>query len=136
MEGKSLAMACFGDRGHESGADVAEIIAVDFGGGKPEILSSSSSPAESLFAPLGPFMVGDGDIRWHDPAKGVVVVRSILEKVRGGATVTPPDFGFTGFGYDDEEKLTEGVRCDLEDLEQILVAAHKAHTRFHLAFDV
>jgi hypothetical protein len=140
MEGKSLAMACFADSGSEGGGDTgtnADIIAVDFGGGKPQIPSSpASSPAESLFAPLGPFIVGDGGVRWHDPAKEVVAVRSILGKLRRGAIAAPPDFDFPGFGYDDEEELTEGVRCDLEELEQILLAAQKAHTRFHLAFDV
>jgi hypothetical protein len=105
MEGKSLAMACFGDFGAEGGE-------------------------------LGQFIVGDAGIRWHNPAKGVAAVRSILAKLRGGATVAPPDFGFPGFGYDNEEELTEGAQSDLEELEQILVAAQKAHTRFHLAFDV
>jgi hypothetical protein len=39
MEGKSLAMAYFGDSGSEGGGDTgtnADIIAVDFGGGKPQ----------------------------------------------------------------------------------------------------
>jgi hypothetical protein len=138
MEGKSLAMAYCGDPGEGVAGDLdasADIIAIDFGGTKPKTSPPSKpSPTEPLFAPLDPFMAGDGGIRWHDAAKGLTAVRSILKKLRDGATVAvAPDFEFGG---DDGEELTEGVRYDLEELEQILVAAQKARTRFCLSFDV
>ena len=130
MIGKSLATAFLGDPG-----EPAEIIAIDFGGGKAETPPPSvSSPSESLFARLTPFVAKDGGVRWHDAAKGLAAVRTILEKLRAGATVAvAPDFEL---GDDDNEELTEEVRYELEELEQILVAAHKAQTRFCLVFDV
>jgi hypothetical protein len=138
MEGKSLAMAYCGDPGERVAGDLdtsADIIAIDFGGTKPKTPSPSKpSPTESLFAPLDPFLAGDGGVRWHDATKGLTTVRSILKKLRDGAIVAvAPDFEFGG---DDDEELTEGVRYDLEELEQILVGAQKARTRFCLIFDV
>lgn len=138
IEGKSLGMAYCGDPGERVAGNPdtsADIITIDFGGAKPKTPSSSKpSPTESLFAPLDPFMAGDGGVRWHDATKGLAAVRSILKKLRDGATVAlAPDFEFGG---DDDEELTEGVRYDLEELEEILIAAQKARTRFCLAFDV
>jgi hypothetical protein len=136
MEGKSLAMAYCGSPRNEDGGGGTEasgdIIAIDFGGAK----SKPPSPAttESLFAPLDSFIEGDSDIEWQDPASGLVAVQSILARLRASATVNvTPDFEFGG---DDTEELTEGVRFDLEELEEILCAAQRARTRFYLAFDV
>src|SRR4051812_28374573 len=136
MEGKSLAMAYCGDPGVEEIASATDgggdIIAIDFGGSKAQ--PSSPRASEPLFRPLDPFIAGDGGIEWKDPASGLAAVRSILTKLRAGAKLTvAPDFEF---GRDDEEDLTEGVRYDLEELEQVLDAARKADTRFYLAFDV
>ncbi len=104
----------------------------DFGGLKPQAPSLPTS--ESLFNSLNPFIAGGGGIEWHDPASGLAVVRSILARLRAGATVSvAPDFEFGG---EDEEELTEGVRFDLEELVRILDAAQRACTRFCLTFDL
>lgn len=137
MGGKSLAMALCGEDsgGNETGTETcADIIAIDFGGGGSKALSPAvPAPDESLFAPLDPFVAGNQGVQWHAAASGLTAVRDILKKLRGGAIVAvAPDFGFGG---DDDDELTEGVRYDLETLEQILVAAQKASVRFHLAFD-
>jgi len=135
MEGKSLAMAYCGRRNEDDGGGTEEngdIIAIDFGGAK----SKPPSPAttESLFTPLDPFIEGDSDIGWQDPANGLLAVQTILARLRAGATVNvTPDFEFGG---EDAEELTEGVRFDLEELEEILCAAQRTRTRFYLAFDV
>jgi len=136
MEGKSLAMAYCGDPGSRDSAGAidggGDVIAVDFGGSKAQRPATPAS--ESLFAPLDAFIVEDRDTEWHDASKGLAAVRTILTKLREGATVTlAPDFEFGG---DDDDELTEGVRYDLEELEQILDAAQKARSRFYLAFDV
>jgi hypothetical protein len=140
MEGKSLAMAYMSHAVETDGEDpeaTAQIIAVDFGSGKPATPPAAPAPAESLFGPLDPFVAGDRGVPWHDPAKGLVAVRSILKKLSAGATVElSPEIGFFEVGGEDGEELTEAVRCDLEELEQILVAAGKAGARFHLAFDL
>jgi|GEM_PF-3967475 hypothetical protein len=137
IDGKSLAEAYCGESraGVAEGADVpADIIAIDFGGGKSQAPSpSGSAPAESLFAPLDPFIAGDPGAEWHDAAIGLAAVRSVLKKLRDGATVSiAPDFEFGG----DEVELSEAVRYELEELEQTLIAAEKAGSRFHLAFDL
>src|SRR5436190_9205740 len=83
MEGKSLAMAFCGDpedRADGGGSASADIITIDFGGTKSQSAASAPSPTESLFAPLAPFMAGDGGTQWQDAAKGLVAVRSILRK--------------------------------------------------------
>ena len=139
MEGKSLAMAYCGDPGGRDSAGAADgggdVIAVDFGGSKPQAPQASTPPAsESLLAPLDAFIADNQGIEWHDASEGLVAVRTILTRLREGATVTlAPDFEFGG---DDDEELTEGVRYDLEELEQILDAAQRADSRFYLAFDV
>ncbi len=138
MEGKSLAMAYCGDSGGGGAGDSSandNVIAIDFGGPQPPTPpASASSQAESLFAPLDLFIAGDRGAQWHDASEGLTAVRSILGKLRDGATVAvTPDFEFGG---DDEEELTEGVQYDLEQLEKILTAAQKARIRFYLAFDV
>lgn len=138
MEGKSLAMACFSELGAETpdeNSETADIITIDFGGGKPPPKPPSApSPLEPLFAPLTRFIAGNAGIKWHDPKDGLAAVRSILKKLRDGATVAvASDFPF---GFDDDEKLTDGVQYDLEQLEQILIPAQKAQTRFCLALDV
>jgi hypothetical protein len=136
-EGKSLAMAYCGDPDEEASGDgsaSADIITINFGGTKSQPPPSAPAPTESLFAPLAPFMAGDGGGQWHDAAKGLVAVRAILRKLSDGATVAvAPDFEFGG---EDEGELTEGVRFDLEELEKILIAAQKARSGFYLAFDV
>jgi len=89
--------------------------------------------SQSLLGPLTPFMAGDRGRGWHDARKGLVVVRAILAKLNDGATVTlDPDFPF---GSEDDEELTDGVRGDLEDLEQILSAGSDAGVRFCLTID-
>jgi hypothetical protein len=134
MEGKSLAMGYCSDAagGGEADAEAgADIIAIDFKTGKTKTPSPSAD--ESFFAPLDPFVAGDRGVQWHDAGKGLSAVREILTKLRNGATIpVTPDFEFC----DDEEELTEGVRFDLETLEQILAAAEKASVRFCLSFDV
>jgi len=141
MEGKSLAMAYCNDLGGEPIDDSsapADIISIDFEGGKTET-SPSSAPTsgESLLGPLGPFVAGGGDgtkVCWHDASTGLAAVRGILGKLRDGATVTVvPEFEF---GFEGSDELTAGVQYDLEQLGQILTAAEKAHIRFRLAFDV
>lgn len=135
MEGKSLAMGYCSDAAGGEGTDAnADIIAIDFKTGKTKTPPPSASPAaEPFFAPLDPFIAGDRGVEWHDPGKGLAAVRDILTKLRNGATIpVTPDFEFC----DDEEELTEGVRFDLETLEQILAAAQKARVKFCLSFDV
>jgi hypothetical protein len=135
MEGKSLAMAYCGDPGREPAGDTdtdGDVIAVDFGGS----IGQGPAPAasESLFASLDAFIAGGRGGEWHDASNGLVAVRTILTRLREGATVTlAADFEFGG-DYDDDE-LTEGVRYDLEELEQILDAARKARSGFYLVFD-
>ena len=139
MEGKSLCMAFCG----EAGGDVPEsgpatnLVVLDFGGMKaatPQRPSSRGpSPRDALFAPLSEFINGDGGVEWHDPSKGLVVVRGILTKLREGATVSlEPDFDFSG---DDEDGLTEAVSADLEDLEAILTTAQREGARFRLMIE-
>ena len=83
---------------------------------------------------LTPFTAGDRGSEWHDAHAGLAAVRAILAKLSGGATVAlEPDFAF---GPEDDEELTDGVRDDLDDLENILTAAEQAGARFYLAFDV
>ena len=134
MEGKSLAVAYCSDPGGAEGGDAepaSNVVAVEFGGSKA---SAPQSDEESPLAPLTEFIAGDGAFEWHEATTGLAVVRSILEKLRAGAKVSvAPDFEFW---EGDDEELTEGVIYDLEMLEEILVAAEKAHTRFYLAFDV
>ena len=142
MEGKSLALAYCGDGGGEDDDDTGpatNVLAVDFGGAKSPAgtvgVGGDGAQTEPVFGALDEFIRGDGD-HWHDPAKGLVAVRAILERLRGGGvTLTmPEEFGM--FGSDEQEDLTEGVIFDLEELEEILVAAERAETRFQLAFDV
>jgi hypothetical protein len=135
MEGKSLAMAYCGDPGgrEPAGATDADgdVIVIDFGGSKAQ--GPTPPESESLFAPLDAFIAADGSSEWHDASKGLAAVRAILTRFREGATVTlAPDFEF---GFGDDAELTEGVRYDLEELEQILDAAQKARSQFYLAFD-
>jgi len=134
MEGKSLAVAyCSDPGGAEDGAGepASNVVAVEFGGSKA---ATPPSNEESPLAPLTQFIAGDARFEWHEASAGLAVVRSILEKLRAGAKVSvAPDFEFW---EGDDEELTEGVIYDLEMLEEILVAAEKAHTRFYLAFDV
>lgn len=138
MEGKSLAMAYCSDATDDGTGESApndKIISIDFGGNKPKgPAPSNSPPAEPLFAPIDGFIATAGSLRWHDAAKGVAAVRRILKKLRDGATVEmSPDFEFVMEG---SEELTEEVRFELEELEQTLVAAQKARTRFCLVFDI
>ena len=142
MEGKSLALAYCGDGGDDLEDDpgpATNVLTVDFGGAKPPggaaAAGSDGALTEPVFGALDEFIRGDGD-HWHDPAKGLVAVRGILERLRGGGvTLTmPEEFGV--FGADEAEDLTQGVIFDLEELEEILVAAERAETRFQLAFDV
>src|SRR6266404_3526766 len=101
MEGKSLCMALCG----EAGGDVPDtgpannLVVLDFGGTQPPTSQRPSSQGpitgDALFAPLSEFINGDRGVEWHDPSKGLVVVRSILAKLREGATVSlDPDFDF------------------------------------------
>jgi len=137
MEGKALAMAICGDPSDGLSTDPTrgDIISVDFGGPKSQGRAPKSPaflPAESLFAPLDGFISGDGDVQWHDAARGLAAVGSILKKLTEGTIVElAPDFEFG-----DDEELTEGVRGDLEELEKILAAAQKARVRFRLTFEV
>ncbi|HZQ47680.1 MAG TPA: hypothetical protein VFC07_11750 [Verrucomicrobiae bacterium] len=138
MEGKSLAMAYLGDQGNEPAEETGpsdNVIAIDFGNNKPQIPPSSApSSGESLLAILDPFLAEAGSDDWHEAAEGLAAVRGILLKLNNGAKITTaPDFGLGG---DDDEDLAEGVRYDLEELEQILVAAQKACCGFYLTFAV
>ena len=133
MEGKSLAMGYCSDAcgGVDSNAD---IIAIDFRSGTIKPRPKPASSAEkSVLSPLDAFISGDAGIQWHDAATGLAAVKNILRKLDEGAIImTTPDFEFC----DDDQELTEGVQYDLEELEQILEAAHKAQAKFYLAFDV
>ena len=143
MEGKSLALAYCGDGGGEGDDDpgpATNVLTVDFGGAKPPRVGAGAAggddpPTEPVFGALDEFIRGDGD-HWHEPAKGLVAVRAILERLRGGGvTLTmPQEFGM--FDAGEAEDLTEDVIFDLEELEEILVAAERAETRFQLTFDV
>jgi hypothetical protein len=145
MDGKSLAIAILGDLG-DPGPDVAgdtdaaaDIIAIDFGGGKSQPPSASPSPpGESLFAPLFRFIADVDADEWYDAAEGLAVVQSILTKLREGATVTlAPDFVWVAeLGWDDDDELTGSVRSALEALEETLSASQKADVRFHLVFEL
>lgn len=132
MEGKSLAVAYCSDPGGAEDGDgepASNVVAVEFGGSKGAPPSNDESP----LAPFTQFIAGDGGFEWHEASAGLKVIRSILEKLRAGAQVSvAPDFEFW---EGDDEELTEGVIYDLELLEEILVAAAKARSRFYLAFD-
>jgi hypothetical protein len=133
MEGKALAMGYCSDASAGTVGVHPDIIAIDFKSGQARTPEPAPAPGESVLSPLDPFIKGDGAVQWHEAARGLVAVRNILAKLKNGATVpVTPDFEFA----DDDEELTEGVRFDLEELEQILVAAQKAKTKFYLAFDV
>ncbi len=142
MEGKSLCMAFCGEAGGDDGADagpVTNLVTLDFGGIKktspPQPTAPPAASADGpLFAPLGEFITGDRGVEWHEPSKGLAVVRGILTKLGAGATVAlDPSFDF----FDgDEDELTEGVTFDLQELEGILTAAESARTRFRLMIDV
>jgi hypothetical protein len=132
MEGKALAMGYCSDASAEAAAH-PDIIAIDFKSGQAKKAAPAPSPGESVLSPLDAFIKGDGAVQWHDAAKGLVAVRSILTKLKSGATITvTPDFEFA----DGDEELTAGVRFDLEEMEKILVVAQNAGARFYLAFDV
>jgi hypothetical protein len=134
MEGKSLAVAYCSDPGGPEDADAepaSNVVAVEFGGSKA---AKPPSNEESPLAPLTPFIAGDGGFEWHEASAGLKAVRSILEKLRAGAQVSvAPDFEFW---EGDDQELTEGVIYDLEMLEETLLSAEKAQTRFYLMFDV
>ena len=142
MEGKCLAMAycsaAADDDGSDSESAGGDIISLDFSGSGSKTQSSSrrepTQPAGgSLFDALTPFIAGDRGADWHDARAGLVAVRAILAKLNDGATVTlDPDFPF---GPEESEELTDDVRNDLEDLENILTAAERAGARFYLTID-
>jgi hypothetical protein len=137
MEGKALAMAYFADPRDEhdaQGSSGANIIAVDFRGGKPQAAPSHGTSPKSLLAPLDTFIAGDGSSRFNDAAKGLTAVRSILKRLRDGVIVAA-DRGFN-LGASNDDDLTEGVQFDLEELEKMLVCAQKAGIRFYLTFSV
>lgn len=143
LEGKSLAMAYCSDPsvegddglgGGEDGSDGADIIAVDFGGPRSSGPPVAPASTEPLFAALDPFMAGEAGVNWHDPSEGLIAVRAILAKLRGGTTIRlDPDFED---GSEIDEDFTAGVIFDLETLEEILGAAQAGGARFYLGFDV
>jgi hypothetical protein len=133
MEGKALAMGYCSDASAGAGDGHPDIIAIDFKSGQTRTPPPTPAPSESVLSPLDAFIKGDGAVHWHDATIGLVAVRTILAKLRNGATITvTPDFEFA----DGNEELTEGVRFDLEELEKILLVALNAGTKFYLAFDV
>jgi hypothetical protein len=133
MDGKALAMGYCSDACADTDGN-PDIIAIDFKSGQTRTSQPMPAPGGSVLSPLDEFIAGDGGVRWHDAAKGLIAVRNILAKLNNGATITvTPDFEFAD---ENDEELTEDVRFDLEELEKILVAAQNAGTRFYLAFDV
>lgn len=133
MEGKALAMGYCSDASARAGDGHPDIVAIDFKSGQTRPPVPAPPPGESVLSPLDDFIAGDGAVRWHDTARGLIAVRKILAKLRNGAKITAtPDFEFA----DSDEELTKDVQFDLEELEKILIAAQKAGTRFYLAFDV
>src|SRR3954469_19920539 len=124
MEGKSLATAYCGERGVEVPEEerAADIIEIDFSGSGRKGGQSASPQGDFLLSPLKPFISSNG-VEWHFPGEGLAAVRSILARLREGARVElDPEFPFR---EDDDDDLTDGVQCDLEELETILVAAEK-----------
>jgi hypothetical protein len=110
----------------------AQVIPVDFTVQDP---SSAQPPrpiqtGESLFAPLEEFILDQPlFIRWYSAASGLAVVREILLKLghetqRWGAPVD--------LSPAEEPAFWDQTSRELESLEQILIAAEKAGTRFLL----
>ena len=68
---------------------------------------------------------------WFAPQEGLQVVRSLLKQVRFRSQpgpLTPPK------GWE-EDRFTEGVMDDLQNLEKVLLLAEEHTARFHLASD-
>jgi hypothetical protein len=138
MEGKDLFVACIGSRCSPSAPKLfptSNIVGVDFSQSGQQSSSPQNGPVtvESVFAPLEEFMFREPPVvDWHHPSDGLAAVRAVLEKLRSGtANLTAPPDMLPG----NEEELTAGVIIDLEELEEILIAAKRAHTRFALVCD-
>jgi hypothetical protein len=113
----------------------AEIIAVDFTGANPPAADPAASPKrrESIFAPLEEFVLDQpAFIRWYSAATGLAVVRGILARLGDATQRTGAPANLSPA---DEAQLWQMVKDQLEQLEQILMGAQKAGSRFLLVYE-